>query len=155
MSFMTARKKNKISEFFKSIRKPNYLPMIDKMDRKMTTLVSQLKSQNPMERKKAESELRRNSDVSKPYLENMLSEPSLDLQTRVTAMRILGGMGGLGQVLVPSLPVNLAEQPIKDGVRVDPKIVDELRESYRRTKDPKIRKSISDTLQRLGYYGPI
>lgn len=139
---MNLKRRNIFTEFLASVRKPKSLPLVDRQDDRMITLVRQLKSENPIERKSAAKKLKKHSERAKPYLERLLMDKTLDVDARLNAVRILGGIGG------PSLNGCPAENPGR--VRMDPRIIQELQESLRRTTDPKIRKSIIDALEKLG-----
>lgn len=153
MSFMEPRTKHRsktpktrntlskvIRSFWSSIKKRD--------EKELASLVSQLKSRNPMERKQAESELEKESRQAKPYLESLLAEPNIDFSTRFSAVRLLGRMEGPGGIKQLPYPV-MVDRPQPSKARVDPTIIQELEESLRRTTDPKVRKSITEALDKI------
>jgi|GEM_PF-6732359 len=98
---MTFKRRSIIREFFTLVRRPAPVPLTDRPDDRMMELVRQLKSKDPAERKKAEFELNRDRERARPYLEMLLKERP-DFEISLSAIRILGGIGG---------PVSAAVEP--------------------------------------------
>ncbi len=144
---MQTRIRDRLERFFRGKSFPSKPPLTDRLDKdRLITLTKQLKSQNPMERKSAERELMDRGQEAKPYLEQLLSERKLDGDANLTAVRILGGLEGPAAVRPPYRVTNDSSGP---KIEVDPAILRALSESLRRSSNPKLRKHITNVLEKL------